>query len=965
MESTRNGFRSNPLSIIKRERDGTSLSSLKESLFGHRIEQSQSLFKIDLRGHYGCVNAIEYSSDGEFIASGGDDRRLLLWNIGQTIFDIKGPSVIDTQHISNINSCCFDAEDKKVATGGNDGQVIIHDFSVQKSTVVCGLNDAIYCLSPDPINATIIATASDDGKAQILDTRIPKFSAPFVLADQDAAMHSIMYNPMDPVLLATANSKCGIGLWDIRMPLKALNYKSTIQNCMSVRFNSRGDRLLALRRRSSPVLYDIGKMHPIHEFDYKTYYNACTLKSCSFAGLHDEYIMSGSDDFCVYLWKIPLDLSESYTQTEPHMILRGHRSIVNQVRYCPHSQFIISSGVEKLIKLWSPYSIPNCSGHLVHSRRYGDDDEVERNAYSHEEYIHMVLQAGSFLSHDYTNGSTDEEPCMIAFFDSLIQREIEQSVDDEDETSSDSNKSDDGGGGWQSAGKNRLPRSPASAASPSAPLPASKTIEGDDASTAVDSISSRLEDSSRPIYMDLSSSSDSDSEVDEILSAMYSRYLTSRTMPSGPRPPGKKISSVIAKGKQKDFTPKRSMCPRRLQRIREDLQHSGDQYLRDNATSMSILADVIDNFVDNLVANESNNSRTFSDTNDGHMSTDSGSNNPSETSSLPEQVTLQTVILDDSSPSSSLLTSSQETQPTLLPPMSARPRPPLSLRAGLYFMPELQAFAPESFNTVLSLDMVQNTLNSAVMPSPANSVSASRAGSDQQSFGRTKSSNAASCTSKPATPSTSKNSQKVQGKRPVSNTPFCSVTLDRSNSDDSFRAFIRKDPSTSFSDNVNDQQPHIFSAINKSRSTSTNDGFKEPVHELISKSKSRIKYGNSSSTSSGVNTMPINVSLSPREEPSILLRKPCSNSISKLRSKGSNSSSSPSGSNTPYLNPSSSREESVLLSGGELQSLKSSNIDESLPPNSVNVKFKRAKVHGRRFRVRKSDSRSSSEEEER
>lgn len=45
-------------------------------------------------------------------------------------------------------------------------------FSCQ-STAVYGLSDAIYCLSPDPVNSTILATASDDGKALILDTRLP------------------------------------------------------------------------------------------------------------------------------------------------------------------------------------------------------------------------------------------------------------------------------------------------------------------------------------------------------------------------------------------------------------------------------------------------------------------------------------------------------------------------------------------------------------------------------------------------------------------------------------------------------------------------------------------------------------------------------------------------------------------------------------------------------------------------
>jgi len=31
-------------------------------------------------------------------------------------------------------------------------------------------------------------------------------------------MHSVMYNPVEPRLLATANAKEGVGLWDVRKP---------------------------------------------------------------------------------------------------------------------------------------------------------------------------------------------------------------------------------------------------------------------------------------------------------------------------------------------------------------------------------------------------------------------------------------------------------------------------------------------------------------------------------------------------------------------------------------------------------------------------------------------------------------------------------------------------------------------------------------------------------------------------
>lgn len=44
------------------------------------------------------------------------------------------------------------------------------------------------------------------------------FTEPFCLANYPSAFHSVMFNPVEPRLLATANSKEGVGLWDIRKP---------------------------------------------------------------------------------------------------------------------------------------------------------------------------------------------------------------------------------------------------------------------------------------------------------------------------------------------------------------------------------------------------------------------------------------------------------------------------------------------------------------------------------------------------------------------------------------------------------------------------------------------------------------------------------------------------------------------------------------------------------------------------
>jgi hypothetical protein len=79
------------------------------------------------------------------------------------------------------------------------------------------------------------------------------------------------------------------------------------ESCMSIRFNKAGTQLLGLRRRLPPVLYNTRSSSPVAQFDHEGYYNSCTMKSCCFAGTQDEYVVSGSDDFVLYMWRVPRD----------------------------------------------------------------------------------------------------------------------------------------------------------------------------------------------------------------------------------------------------------------------------------------------------------------------------------------------------------------------------------------------------------------------------------------------------------------------------------------------------------------------------------------------------------------------------------------------------------------------------------------------------------------------------------
>ena len=78
-----------------------------------------------------------------------------------------------------------------------------------------------------------------------------------------------------------------------------------------------------------------------------------------------------------------------------------------QVRYNESRAIIATSGVEKVVKLWSCLPLPECQA----------GEGRDRKVYSHDEYIGLVMRSDSLVSHDYSSESVEENPQMMAFFD--------------------------------------------------------------------------------------------------------------------------------------------------------------------------------------------------------------------------------------------------------------------------------------------------------------------------------------------------------------------------------------------------------------------------------------------------------------------------------------------------------------------------------------------------------------------
>ena len=121
--------------------DGTETAEIAEveveiddqQLFGHNSFDAdcQSFDFVDLVGHTGRIYALELSSDGSLLASGGQDEIVRLWPISKAENGRTDPRnliiPIQMETRSCILSLAFSPDNNRLFSGGSGKKFLIHD----------------------------------------------------------------------------------------------------------------------------------------------------------------------------------------------------------------------------------------------------------------------------------------------------------------------------------------------------------------------------------------------------------------------------------------------------------------------------------------------------------------------------------------------------------------------------------------------------------------------------------------------------------------------------------------------------------------------------------------------------------------------------------------------------------------------------------------------------------------------
>ncbi|KAE9408863.1 WD40 repeat-like protein [Gymnopus androsaceus JB14] len=333
-------------SLIRRTENSINLNDV---LLQYLISISRKL-----RAHTSCINALAFSSDtgGRFLASGGDDLQIHLWDFHQE--DVTEPCHTFIGPRSNIFSLEFSRSNHYLFAGGTD--TMVHQFDVSRldsgtltrndnlPMTMYRENDTIREITCHPFQDEIFLSASDSGRIITHDLRVNSSNNPITRAADiiqlATEVTSTKFHPTIEHLFITADAKGNVCLRDTRMafgPRKSRTNngivrsfcttlaKRNIRNMSnpessSVAFDREGKKIAVTFLHYYPTIYSVSDPYPIaictgrdtaeSMLSQRTgYSNSCTIKHGCFGGPESvsdaDYYCGGSDNFCAYLWKIP------------------------------------------------------------------------------------------------------------------------------------------------------------------------------------------------------------------------------------------------------------------------------------------------------------------------------------------------------------------------------------------------------------------------------------------------------------------------------------------------------------------------------------------------------------------------------------------------------------------------------------------------------------------------------------
>jgi DDB1- and CUL4-associated factor 13 len=239
-------------------------------------------------------------SEGNRFLSCGDDQRVKLWDIAN-----QGEEKTCWQGRDSFTGIDHHWGHGLFATSSAGATVDIWNFERAEpvqSWKWTGSADTLSTVRFNAVEQHILATAATDRSVILYDLRM---QGPLTKVVLQMRTNSIAWNPMEAYYFASANEDHRAYIFDMRRLDKAVNVlKDHVGAVMDVDFAPTGQEIVTAGYDRTLRIY---KTHSGHSRDVYHTNRMQRLFSCKFS-MDSQYILSGSDDGNVRIWKAQASL---------------------------------------------------------------------------------------------------------------------------------------------------------------------------------------------------------------------------------------------------------------------------------------------------------------------------------------------------------------------------------------------------------------------------------------------------------------------------------------------------------------------------------------------------------------------------------------------------------------------------------------------------------------------------------
>ncbi|XP_078278153.1 notchless protein homolog 1 [Rhinoraja longicauda] len=309
------------------------------------IYQPQAVFRVravtrctsSLEGHTEAVISVAFSPSGRYLASGSGDTTVRFWDL-----TTETPHFTAKGHKHWVLSIAWSPDGKKLASGCKNSQIFIWDPSTGKQIgkVLTGHSKWITYLCWEPLHLNpqcrYLASASKDGSVRIWDTLLGRCDK--ILTSHTQSVTCVKWGG-DGLLYSSSQDRT-IKVWRAEDGVM----------CRTLQGHAHWVNTMAL---STDYVLRTGAFEPaeatiVHRDRNDTLEeqkHKALQRYEQTRGQGPERLVSGSDDFTLFLWRPAED-------KKPLARMTGHQALINEVCFSPDTRLIASASFDKSVKLW-------------------------------------------------------------------------------------------------------------------------------------------------------------------------------------------------------------------------------------------------------------------------------------------------------------------------------------------------------------------------------------------------------------------------------------------------------------------------------------------------------------------------------------------------------------------------------------------------------------------------------------